>query len=161
MKIDCADRHMLVLELTDNDMKELEITYRDICVSGNALNTLIKRLLNDSSLSCHKGSECTMYAFPDCQGGCMMFLLFSEKENLCVFETDDTSALIDCFKAVGGNIRVYSWNGRYRVVVSSPTPSALTAAEFMLPVGGCGEALYTDEHWTLLFDGIKPLKQAP
>lgn len=150
MKIECAGSRMLVLELTDDDMKELKITYNDMCVCDNALKEVVGKVLGDSRLALHKGSECAMYAFPDCRGGCMMFLLFGEEQEKLVYETDDVSALLDCLKAIGENAAVYTLDGAYRIVISPNQSLAFTAGEFMYPCGGDGQAGYTDEHWTLL-----------
>lgn len=178
MKINSPAEDRIIVDLTNEDMRELDITYEDMDYSTIETRRVIWTVLDAAGKALGRdidpSNRMIIEASPKSGGGCTLcftilegqksrFYLRStlrkqEKALLCEFSNlEDLYRASESLNTVTAKSSLYECGGKYRLII---TPEAEMSrikrhfAEFCSAIGSKNsECEFTREHWRLLIDG--------
>lgn len=176
MKIESPAGNKIVVELSEQDMLELDITYEELDYSTSETRRVIWTLLDRAGKQLGKDIDPTkrmmIEALPCLDGGCTVCFTIlgeaKEKEKLsprgilrspeCItYEFDGADSLLDARRALGTEKslpgELYTLDGRYRLIFSQLGDNRRAKrilAEYALPCDGRLCLEFTREHWQLI-----------
>ena len=167
MKIESPTEDRIIVELSEEDMRELDITYEDMDYSTSETRrvmwTLLDRAGKQLGRDINPAKRMMIETLPGICGGCTVCFTILEKgtapcsvfkqSEYLTFEFENADCLLDAVKALGIGSRVpgklYTSGGRYRLSASGKDAYALRRAlsEYARVIEGKGCAEFTCEHW--------------
>ena len=185
MKINSPAENRITVDLTKQDMTELDITYEDMDYSTIETRRVIWTLLDEAGKALGKeldpSRRMIIEAIPKSEGGCVLnFTLLDSKKRISkhnqllkkqnesfICEFDSLDFLYRAAKNI--NFRhqssLYEKSGKYRLIISAANNSGNVAQQFS-EFGKiiCCDTLtceHIKEHWNLLAEGnaLSLLKQ--
>ena len=174
MKINSPAENRIIVDLTEQDMAKLDITYEEMDYSTIETRRVIWTLLDEAGKTLGKeldpSRRMIIEAIPKNEGGCVLNftlldsgkriipqkqLLKKQSENF-ICEFDSLDALYRA--AESADIRrknsLYEKDGKYRLLVCDSGNSARHFSEFGRVIS-CDPLIrdHTNEHWNLLAEG--------
>ncbi|NLB36839.1 MAG: adaptor protein MecA [Clostridiales bacterium] len=180
MKIEALSDNRISVELTQQDMTELDITYEEMDYSNietrRVIWTLLDRARETLGRDIDPCGRMLIEAVPKPEGGCTINftvlsgelrstsypgkLHFKKDSAYITFEFDSIDSLMSCAKSFTlsgrhmSNSELYSCEGLYRLLIC-PGAEPKTVKNFFSEYGSmCGEgnlqAEFTREHWELI-----------
>lgn len=141
MIYEALNDNMMLIELSQEEMKKYRITYENIENGEKTARTAIKSILSrtDAAERFEKGESVIVEALPVPNGGCFFILTFTEKkmrykvkkEAFYVFETEKLDNLLDFISVIrkanekSGKCRAYKMNDRYFLSIPRDLPKAV------------------------------------
>lgn len=141
MIYEALNDNMMLIELSQEEMKKYRITYENIENDEKTARTAIKNILSrtDAAERFEKGESVIVEALPVTNGGCFFILTFTEKktryrvkkEAFYVFETEKLDNLLDFVSVIRkanekpGKCRAYKMNNRYFLSIPRDLPTAV------------------------------------
>lgn len=138
MIYEALNDNMMLIELSQEEMKKYHITYENIENDEKTARTAIKNILSrtDAAERLEKGDNVTVEALPVPNGGCFFILTFTEKKTryrvkkdaFYVFETEKLDNLLDFVSVMrktnekSSKCRAYKMDDRYFLSI----PNGLT-----------------------------------
>lgn len=178
MKINSPADGRIIVDLTNEDMRELDITYEDMDYSTIETRRVIWTVLDAAGKSLGReidpSNRMIIEASPKSGGGCVLSFTIlegqrikpylrstlkkQEKALLCEFSSlDDMFRAAESCRAPSAESSLYENGGKYRMII---TPQAEMApikrhfAEFCTDISfQNSDCEFTREHWHLLIDG--------
>ncbi len=179
MKIEAPQENKIVVELTTDDMSELDITYERMDYSNietrRVIWTLLDRARQTLGRDIDPSGKMLIEALPKPSGGCVIYFTVLDdglradgrrnifqikKEHVMSFDFDTVDTLTSCAEAVSVSGEVlpksslFECDGRYRLIVSSDCRHQWLKNLFSEYCSGCCSgalfAEFTREHWNLL-----------
>ncbi len=179
MKIEAPQENKIIVELTTDDMSELDITYERMDYSNietrRVIWTLLDRARQTLGRDIDPSGKMLIEALPKPSGGCVIYFTVLDegvrtagrrnvfqikKEFTLSYEFDSLDALTSCAEAVevSGEAlpksSLYEWDGKYRLIVSSDgwqQRLRFLLSEFCSASSSSSlNAEFTMEHWRLL-----------
>lgn len=177
MHIIAQTENKICVELTHDDMVELDITYEDLDYSNIETRRVLWELLDEAR---HElGHEISLTqkmlieALPDSNGGCLIFFTVSDEpsgrsgrkqlvkigEKKVVCQSDGIDEMIELSRHLLKTVKLkkselFTDGGRYRLIFQPEMPGGLNpemiAGEFCEVLHHGASAAYTAEHWKLL-----------
>ncbi len=168
MKINSPNRAKIIVELTQNDMSELDITYSALDYSNietrRVIWTILDRARRELGRDIDPSGKLTIEAVPLEHGGCVIFFtvndvpesiktLISDSERVYEFENADN--VMDFVSALGSKTALgdlYSdEKGKFRLISHGDEKilSKIKLGEFSRHCSGRLEVEITKEHWHL------------
>lgn len=169
MKINSPNKAKIIVELSHEDMIELDITYENMNYSNIETRRVIWTILDKARLELKRdidpSGKLTIETIPLNEGGCVIFFTINDvPENIRkdvlkreeVYEFDSLDSVIDLFSALRDNILLgdlYSDNkGKFRLITPL-NEKMITKIKFKEYSHPCREgklaAEITKEHWQL------------
>lgn len=141
MIFEALNDNMMLIELSQEEMKKYRITYENIENDEKTARTAIKSILSrtDAAERLEKGENVIVETLPVPNGGCFFILTFTEKktryrvkkEPFCVFETEKLDNLLDFVSVVRrtegnkGKCKVYKLKNRYFLSIPANLPKVI------------------------------------
>lgn len=179
MKIEAPQENKIIVELTTDDMSELDITYERMDYSNietrRVIWTLLDRARQTLGRDIDPSGKMLIEALPKPSGGCVIYFTVLDdgiraagrrnvfqirKEHILSFDFDTVDTLTSCAEAVNVSgetlpkSSLYEWGGKYRLIVSSDCQQQRLKLLFSEFCSDCGSgnlnAEFTKEHWRLL-----------
>ncbi|HZJ77632.1 MAG TPA: adaptor protein MecA [Clostridia bacterium] len=180
MKIEALSDSKIAVELTEEDMTDLDITYEDMDYSNIETRRVIWTLLDRARETLNRDidpcGKMLIEAVPKSGGGCTInFTVLPNETTLTAhtnklhikrdsayitYEFNSIDTLMSCAKSFVSSGRhlpcseLYSNNGRYRLLICPGSETKVVKNFFSEFAQMCGEgslnAEYTKEHWTLV-----------
>ncbi len=180
MKIEAPQENKIVVELTDEDMTDLDITYEKMDYSNietrRVIWTLLDRARRTLGRDIDPSGKMLIEALPKPTGGCVIYftvldddvrhaqhrssLRIQKELPVAEYEFESLDSLVNCAMAVAccadgvPESSLYESDGRYRLLVKSEAPSKglrrIFAEYGTKCTGACLHAEFTREHWKLL-----------
>ena len=185
MKINSPAENRITVDLTKQDMAELDITYEEMDYSTIETRRVIWTLLDEAGKALGKeldpSRRMIIEAIPKSEGGCLLnFTLLDAKRRIstqkqllkkqsesimCEFDSLDTlyRAAESCPECHESNL--YEMGGKYRLIICGLCDSGNISRYFSEfgRVAGCDSLScgHVNEHWNLLAEGnaLAMLKQ--
>ncbi len=169
MKINSPNVSKIIIELTEKDMLELDITYENMDYSNietrRVIWTLLDKARNELKRDIDISSSMTIETMPLSHGGCVIFFTINSEKNKSkkvtpkkekVYEFDSIDNVIDLFSSMKEDFPLgdlYSdGSGKFRFIIPSDeyAKTEICFREYSHP---CREgklaAEITKEHWDL------------
>lgn len=174
MKINSPAENRITVDLTEQDMAELEITYEEMDYSTIETRRVIWTLLDEAGKALGKeldpSRRMIIEAIPKSEGGCVLnFTLLDAKRRVnpqkqllkkqsesFICDFDSLEALYRAAESVNicHESSLYEKDGKYRLIISGMCDSGNTARYFSEfgRVTVCNPLIceHTKEHWNLL-----------
>lgn len=141
MIYEALNDNMMLIELSQEEMKKYHITYENIENDEKTARTAIKSILSrtDAAKRLEKGENVTVEALPVPNGGCFFILTFTEKKTrykvkkdaFYVFETEKLDNLLDFISVIrrtdekSGKCKAYKMDDRYFLSIPHSLPKAV------------------------------------
>ncbi len=175
MKIEALTDETIIVELSDDDMKNLNITYEEMDYSKVETKRVIWTILSRARRTLGRELDTSGCLFVEAMrresGGCVLFFSTEQsakkkgkrylvkKSEYITCEFGCASQLLACAQmlaaaSLSGESRLYELGGKYRLLIRPE--SAFSRVKFVLPEFGSiiGESAvltaFTDEHWHCL-----------
>ncbi len=177
MKIESPNENKIIVELTDGDMEELDITYEEMDYSNietrRVIWTILDRVRKFLGKDIDPSGKMLIETLPKDTGGCFIFftvcnnitkglVLSNKKEDCLVYEFENLDNVIDLMSRLKNkcglnvNAELYSNNRKFRIIVNSAdniiTRNMREYGQF------CGKddllVQSTKEHWNLSSSNI-------
>lgn len=177
MKINSPAENRITVDLTEQDMAELEITYEEMDYSTIETRRVIWTLLDEAGKALGKeldpSRRMIIEAIPKSEGGCVLnFTLLDAKRRInsqrqllkkqtesLICDFDSLEALYRAAECTEFRSRssLYEMGGKYRLIISGMCDSGNTARYFSefgkVTNGDTLTCEHTKEHWNLLAEG--------
>ena len=179
MKIEAPQENKIIVELTTDDMSELDITYERMDYSNietrRVIWTLLDRARQTLGRDIDPSGKMLIEALPKPSGGCVIYFTVLDdeirsagqrnvyqikKEYILSYEFENIESLTSCAEAVNSfgeappKSSLYECDGKYRLIVSAENRHKrlkLLFSEFCSAGSGSNlSAEFTKEHWRLL-----------
>jgi negative regulator of genetic competence, sporulation and motility len=180
MKIEALSDNRITVELTQQDMTELDITYEEMDYSNidtrRVIWTLLDRARETLGRDIDPCGRMLIEAVPKPEGGCTINftvlsgelrsttypgkLHFKKDSTYITFEFDSIDSLMSCARSFTQsgrhliNSELYSYKGLYRLLICPGSEPKIVKSFFSEYGSMCGEsnlqAEFTREHWALI-----------
>ncbi len=178
MKINSPADGRIIVDLTDEDMRELDITYEDMDYSTIETRRVIWTVLDAAGKSLGReidpSNRMIIEASPKSGGGCVLYFTIlegqrikpylrstlkkQEKTLLCEFSSlDDMFRAAESCRILTAHSSLFESGGKYRLIITphaEMNPIKRHFAEFCSAISSqSSECEFTREHWHMLIDG--------
>lgn len=177
MKIYSPADGRIIVDLTDEDMRELDITYEAMDYSTIETRRVIWTVLDAAGKSLGReidpSNRMIIEASPKIGGGCVLYFTIPENQRikpylrstlkkqekalLCEFSSlDDLFRAAESCRAPSAESSLYENGGKYRIIITPQaemTPLKRHFAEFCTDISlQNSDCEFTREHWRVLID---------
>ncbi len=169
MKINSPNHAKIIVELSPDDMFDLDITYENMDYSNietrRVIWTVLDRVRKELGRDIDPSGQLTIETIPLNDGGCVIFFTVNDinsdvkaiiPQKVHVYEFENIDNVIDFFSSIGENTPLgdlYSdGNGKFRLITpcDEPFPIKIKFNEYShLCRNGKLAAEVTREHWNL------------
>lgn len=169
MKINSPNHAKIIVELSPEDMSELDITYENMDYSNietrRVIWTVLDKVRKTLGRDIDPSGQLTIETVPLNDGGCVIFFTVNDTsrdakaiipQKVRVYEFENIDNVIDLFSSIGENTLLgdlyTDGKGKFRLITScdDPFPIKIKFSEYShLCLGGKLAAEMTREHWDL------------